>query len=157
MLKILITNRACCNTHTSDICMSTAADAAVALVCDSSDVQWSLLSRQQRFDQWVAPYTYSEFSSEPAPTSFILISTGAGIHPIGHSLTFCDCVSSSLYRVQRLVQWWQWLNRLGTRPLICRGMFPGIISGDASPISSPRTLIWTEALILFAQAVLMHQ
>lgn len=31
------------------------------------------------------------------------------------------------------------------------------ISGDASPVSSLRTLIWTAAIILFAQAVLMLQ
>lgn len=38
---------------------------------------------------------------------------------------------------------------LETRPLICRGMFPGIISCDASRVNSPWTLIWTTAIILF--------
>lgn len=44
----------------------------------------------------------------------------------------------------------------GTRPLIGRGMFPGIISGDASAVNPPPPPIWTTAMTPFAQAVL-HQ
>ena len=88
----------------------------------------------------------------------ITISTGTKMHPFWHFVTFCGCVflqlvsSSKVSVVMVVIEW-----ALGARPLICGGMFPGIISGDCvTHISSPRTLIWTPAIILFAQAVLMH-